>query len=234
MAEGRERFDLLIGSEIGRWILGIVDPADVATIVTHDDGIAETAAGRGMQVARAYPPDRPARFALSAHWPTVLTSDELAVYETAWNVHPGLLPWGRGYGPVFWALWVGEPAGCTLHVMAAALDRGPIVEQRRVAVEPDDTGWTLYRRVLEAREQLFLDWWPRLVAGERPAGTPQAEGGSYHARADFLRMRDEPDLTDMSAADLVRLARALAMPGMPGPAVGDGLRLQIAAEDSRG
>jgi methionyl-tRNA formyltransferase len=231
MAE-REQFDLLIGSEIGRWILGVVDPADVSTVVTHDDGIAEMAADRGTRVARAFPPDRPARFALSAHWPTVLTSEELAAYEIAWNVHPGLLPWGRGYGPVFWALWAGEPAGCTLHVMSAALDRGPIVDQRVVAARPDDTGWTLYRRVLEAREQLFLEWWPRLVAGERPEGTPQDEGGSYHARVDFLKMRDEPDLAGMSAADLVRLTRALVMPGMPGPMVGDGLRLQISPDGS--
>ena len=233
MIAKRARFDLLLGSDIGLWIVERVDPADAAAVVTRSDEIAAAARERGLAVrATVATGDGDNRrtgpgYALSAHWPAVLGSNELGLYEQAWNIHPGLLPWGRGYGPVFWALWAGEPAGASLHIMTVGLDRGPVVDQRPVDVRDDDTAADLYGRVLEARKELFSEWWPRLTAGERPAGRPQVSGGSYHARAAFLALRDAPPLTDMSGVDLVRLCRALAMPGMPGPVVSQGRRLAL-------
>ena len=81
-----------------------------------------------------------------------------------------------------------------------------------------------------ARENLFLHWWPRLIGGERPAGEPQSAGGSYHARAELIELRDAADVGAMSAADLIRLTRALAMPGMPGLRVGPSHRLVYVEE----
>ena len=237
MNDGRHRFDLLVGSDIGLWIVESVDPADVAAVVTRSEEIAAAARRRGLPVRdRVVAEGEPSRidagrFALSAHWPAVLSPDELAAYEGAWNIHPGLLPWGRGYAPVFWALWAGEPAGATLHVMTAGLDKGPTVDRRPVEVRDEDTAATLYLRVLEARKAIFSEWWPRLVGGERPSGLPQSPGGSYHSRSEFLDLRDSAPLATMSAPDLVRLCRALAMPGMPGPMVAPGWRLSLATMD---
>ncbi len=230
MSRPKAQLDLLLGSEIGLWIVGLVDANDVGFVVTKDEAIAKAAAGRGMRVAGDPVKTSRSTCALSAHWPTVLSPDELSNYTVAWNLHPGLLPWGRGYGPVFWAIWAGEPAGATLHVITAGLDRGPIVDQLPVPVFDNDTGWTLYRRVLDARESLFLRWWPRLLAGERPGGEPQPAGGSYHTRAEFIAMRDAPALANLTAADLVRLSRALAMPGLPGARVGASSRLVLVEE----
>jgi methionyl-tRNA formyltransferase len=230
VSEPKPVFDLLLGSEIGLWIVGVVDPRDVGTVITKEEQIARAAAARGLSVADAPLKQPAAPFAVSAHWPTVLTAEELEAYTQAWNLHPGLLPWGRGYGPVFWAIWADEPAGATLHAMSTALDRGPIVDQRPVPVYDNDTGGSLYRRVLEAREGLFLHWWPRLIAGERPAGEPQSPGGSYHARAEFIELRDAADVGAMNTTDLIRLARALAMPGMPGLRVGPSRRLAYVEE----
>jgi methionyl-tRNA formyltransferase len=222
-----QRVDLLIGSDIGRWMVGWVDPCDVGTVFTADPEIAALAAARGLPTASSVDGVARARVAFSAHWPSVLSAEQLAGWEAAWNLHPGLLPWGRGYGPVFWAIWAGEPAGATLHVMTSGLDRGPIVAQRAVEVRPDDTGTSLYGRVFEVRQAMVREWWPRLVAGERPIGEPQPAGGTYHARAELIALRDSPDVATMSADDLVRLCRALAMPGMPGPSVGS-WRLRLA------
>lgn len=219
---GAARIDLLLGSDIGAWIVGFVEPERVGTVITRDDTIARLAAARGLPVASGVDGLSPAPVALSAHWPDVLSARELEAWEMAWNLHPGLLPWGRGYGPVFWALWAGEPAGATLHVMTSGLDKGAIVDQLEVEVRADDTGATLYGRVLEARQALVARWWPRLCAGERPGGVAQPAGGSYHARSALLALRDDPPLEAMSADELVRLCRALAMPGMPGPRVAGG------------
>jgi folate-dependent phosphoribosylglycinamide formyltransferase PurN len=214
--------DLLLGSDIGAWIIELVEPAEVGTVITRDEAVARTAVARGMRVASGVAGVKPSRRAFSAHWPTVLSPADLATWEMAWNLHPGLLPWGRGYGPVFWALWAGEPAGASLHVMSSGLDRGAVVDQVQVPVEADDTGASLYGRVLDARRELVRRWWPRLVAGECPAGSSQPSGGSYHSRADLLLLRDHPDLDALGARDLARLCRALAMPGMPGPQVPGG------------
>lgn len=53
------------------------------------------------------------------------------------NLHPSLLPDGRGPEPVFWAFRRGlRETGVTLHLMDEAFDAGPIVAQRRVPI-PD-------------------------------------------------------------------------------------------------
>ena len=100
-------------------------------------------------------------------------------------MHPGLLPYGRGTCPVFWALWEGTPAGATLHELTAGITAGPIVEQREVAVLPSDTGERLDDRVQGAARELFSRWLARLAAGERPSTRPQPDGGTSHALAEI-------------------------------------------------
>lgn len=51
------------------------------------------------------------------------------------NVHPSLLPVGRGPEPVFWTLRRGERrTGATVHQMDAAFDAGPILAQEAIDV----------------------------------------------------------------------------------------------------
>src|SRR3712207_3286729 len=51
------------------------------------------------------------------------------------NVHPSLLPAGRGPEPVFWTLRRGEPVtGVTVHRMDEGFDTGPIVAQAEIPV----------------------------------------------------------------------------------------------------
>ena len=55
------------------------------------------------------------------------------------NIHPSLLPVGRGPQPVFWTLRRGEPVtGATVHFMDAGLDTGPIAAQETKAVPEGD------------------------------------------------------------------------------------------------
>ncbi|HEV2109163.1 MAG TPA: formyltransferase family protein [Thermomicrobiales bacterium] len=51
------------------------------------------------------------------------------------NLHPSLLPVGRGPEPVFWTLRRGErQTGVTVHLMDEGLDTGPILAQETVEV----------------------------------------------------------------------------------------------------
>lgn len=77
------------------------------------------------------------------------------------NIHPALLPahGGRGmYGERVHAavLKAGERvSGASVHLVDEEYDRGPVVAQESVAVEPGDTPATLAARVLEVEHRLL-------------------------------------------------------------------------------
>jgi hypothetical protein len=204
--------DLLLGSDIGLWAAQTVDPALVDRVVTHEGAIARLASSRGMRVERRIVGGSRA---LSVHYPHLLDMPTLTAYEGVWNLHPSLLPWGRGHFPLVWSIWLGEPAGATLHRMVAKVDAGPIVAQRRVAVRDGDTADALHRRVRRAERRLFKEWWPRLASGDRIPERAQSGPGSYHDRRAFQHLLGtDPD--EMKPADEDRLRRALTFAGKPG------------------
>lgn len=72
------------------------------------------------------------------------------------NIHPSLLPDFRGLHTHARAIEAGAAwAGCTVHVVTAALDDGPILGQARVPVLPGDDEETLAARVLKEEHQLY-------------------------------------------------------------------------------
>ena len=87
--------------------------------------------------------------------------------ERILNVHPALIPSFCGEG--YYGLHVHEKAleygvklsGATVHFVSEACDGGPIVLQKAVEVEVDDTPETLQRRIMEQAEWVIL---PRAVS----------------------------------------------------------------------
>lgn len=78
------------------------------------------------------------------------------------NVHPALIPSFCGKG--FYGLHVHEAAlkkgvklsGATVHFVTEVCDGGPIILQKAVAVEDDDTPETLQKRIMEQAEWEIL------------------------------------------------------------------------------
>jgi folate-dependent phosphoribosylglycinamide formyltransferase PurN len=208
--------DLLIGGTLGGWALERADAADVARVVTDDPELARAAGARGLPV-RTDHDYAPSPRGLSVHYQRIVPAALIDAYDGLWNLHPGLLPYGRGMYPVFWALWEGTPAGATLHELVPALDAGPIVAAAEVPVRPDDTGGSLHARVQDAEKALFDAWWPRIVAGDPLPATPQPPGGTSHARAEFLALK-EHGWRELSDDRLARLERCLEFPGYAGVA----------------
>jgi phosphoribosylglycinamide formyltransferase 1 len=76
------------------------------------------------------------------------------------NLHPALLPSFPGLDAIGQALAHGVRwTGCTVHVVDADVDAGPIVDQEAVPVRDDDTVDTLAARIHEAEHRLY----PRAV-----------------------------------------------------------------------
>ena len=99
----------------------------------------------------------PSPIGLSVHYPRILKPPLISRYQKIYNVHPGYLPYGRGFYPVFWALWQDTPAGATFHEINAGIDEGAIVSQTRVEYTEADTGGSLHARV-RARRSKSCSW----------------------------------------------------------------------------
>ncbi|MDD1653393.1 MAG: phosphoribosylglycinamide formyltransferase [Methanomicrobiales archaeon] len=72
------------------------------------------------------------------------------------NIHPALLPSFPGLHAPRQALEHGvRVSGCSVHLVDAGTDTGPIILQRCVGVEPDDTEETLAARILEEEHRIL-------------------------------------------------------------------------------
>lgn len=77
------------------------------------------------------------------------------------NVHPSLLPKYAGSMDTNVHEAViknGDPeTGCTIHLVTAEVDRGPIVLQKKCSVEPHDTPETLKAKVQKLEGEAFIE-----------------------------------------------------------------------------
>jgi formyltetrahydrofolate-dependent phosphoribosylglycinamide formyltransferase len=74
------------------------------------------------------------------------------------NIHPSLLPAYPGLDTHARAIAAGEvEAGCTVHLVTAGVDEGPILGQARVPILADDDEHALSARVLEQEHRLYAD-----------------------------------------------------------------------------
>jgi phosphoribosylglycinamide formyltransferase-1 len=74
------------------------------------------------------------------------------------NTHPTLLPAFPGAQGVAEALAYGvKITGCTVHLVDAGMDTGPILAQQSVAVLDGDTEETLHERIKVTERQLLVD-----------------------------------------------------------------------------
>ena len=72
------------------------------------------------------------------------------------NIHPSLLPKYKGLHTHQSAIDAGDSvAGCSVHLVTAELDDGPVLGQMQVAILPDDTSETLAERIKLAEHQLY-------------------------------------------------------------------------------
>ncbi|TSD02871.1 MAG: methionyl-tRNA formyltransferase [Parcubacteria group bacterium Greene0714_36] len=101
------------------------------------------------------------------------------------NIHPALLPKYRGRFSTAHALFNGERwSGATLHWMDEGIDSGPIILQKKVRIEENDTAKTLYDKVLTgAGSKLFVQFLGLWLAGKTIPSSPQNEKeASYYPK----------------------------------------------------
>lgn len=173
-------------------------PLRVVAVGADREGIAglDRARSRGLPtfvVPTSDFPDRAAwdealAAALDEHAPAVVVSagfmkilgPAVLGRHTVVNTHPALLPSFPGAHAVRDALAHGvRVTGCTLHVVDAGVDTGPILAQRAVSVLDGDSEETLHERIKVEERALLVDELPRLLpALVRDAGARTAPPAS--------------------------------------------------------
>jgi methionyl-tRNA formyltransferase len=128
------------------------------------------------------------------------------------NLHPSYLPFNRGQYPNVWSIVEGTPSGATVHYIDEGVDTGDIILQRRVPVDPIDTGETLYRKLEEGSLSLFKEAWLLIREGRAPRISQDPSHGTHHRARDVERI-DEIDLdAKVTARELIDVLRARTFP----------------------
>ncbi|RQW43139.1 phosphoribosylglycinamide formyltransferase [Novosphingobium sp. LASN5T] len=134
--------------------LKLAEAEGVATFCLPHKGIARADHDAAMEaeVVRAG-----ARFIALAGYMRILSPAFVGRWEGRMlNIHPSLLPKYKGLHTHDCAIEAGDShGGCSVHLVTAELDDGPILGQTPVAILPGDTGDTLAARVLIAEHQLY-------------------------------------------------------------------------------
>ena len=95
------------------------------------------------------------------------------------NMHPSLLPEYRGAFPAEWAILRGEKTtGVTLLIMSSQFDKGDIVAQKKLPIEPTDTKITLYKKLYRLAAELLVETLTKKTLTPRP----QPAGNFFYAR----------------------------------------------------
>jgi methionyl-tRNA formyltransferase len=99
------------------------------------------------------------------------------------NVHASLLPRWRGVSPVEQAILAGDDeSGVTLMQLDEGVDTGPMIAQRRVVIEPQETRLTLLDKLAEEGATLVRQSLIPYIKGDLATQEQPATGSCYAPR----------------------------------------------------
>lgn len=123
------------------------------------------------------------------------------------NLHPSLLPIGRGADPVFWAKIEGLPQGVTIHQIDKGIDTGPILAQREYKSHVMQTSGEIYRDLTKMLYELFVEFYP---SWELSAYAKKQEGKStYHNSSQMEKIRKDLLVDSSEILKIANLIQAL-------------------------
>ena len=123
------------------------------------------------------------------------------------NVHASLLPSWRGAAPIQWSILSGDSVtGVTIMRMNAGLDTGDMILKEEIPIREDETGDSLFERLMEAGAALLPAAMEQVLAGNA-VYTPQPEESPTPYAKMLTRQSGCIDWS-LSAAQIERMVRA--------------------------
>lgn len=152
-------------------------------------------------------------FLLLLWWPHILKNKTINEFDFVINLHPSLLPYGKGKYGYFWSILNNEPFGASLHLVDEGIDTGEVLAQKEILPSPMDTGEDLYKKGLEACinlfdteiEKILIELSTNKVNNSRPI---YADAGSYKTKKDFTNFCTEAESKYFLIKDAIRYLRA--------------------------
>jgi methionyl-tRNA formyltransferase len=138
------------------------------------------------------------------------------------NIHASLLPRWRGAAPIHRAILAGDATtGVCIMRMEAGLDTGPVLLERALPIDPDDTTGSLSEKLARLGAEAVVDALARL---DRLAARPQdAAGVTYAAKVSKAEARID---WSRPAEEIARQVRAFnPTPGAEGVVRGTLLKI---------
>jgi methionyl-tRNA formyltransferase len=94
------------------------------------------------------------------------------------NLHPSLLPIGRGADPIFWSIVDDLPQGATIHRVNELIDTGEILAQEEIKIDFWLNSGQIYDLIMAKLYQLFMKFYPSWDV--TTPSVPQLGEGTYH------------------------------------------------------
>lgn len=173
------------------YIWTITTFAEFVGLITGTGSITRRAKRHGIPVlhvqnvneprGQAFIADCRADLLISAHFDQKLDAPLCDRPErAAVNIHPSLLPCGRGLEPVLQTMSRGESDfGVTVHRIAPDIDTGAILARTKLAVDKKESVLATMRRLVEHGANLLTACADQAkIPG---AGSPQTSDGTYHS-----------------------------------------------------
>lgn len=152
--------------------------------------------------------------------------------KDAVNLHPGYLPYNKGFYYYAWAVLDGTPAGVSIHRIVSEVDAGPIISQKLVQIAGTDTGDIIYDKHIAASVELFQLTWPSLIAGTYKVFR-QLHGGTRKKISETNKMLEIDPHASYVARDLINMLRVFSVSGAGGCVMQiDGKKYSIGIEFS--
>ena len=95
---------------------------------------------------------------LLAWWPYILKGRILSIPKMGWlNFHPSFLPFNKGKHPNFWCLVDETQSGVSLQFIDEGIDTGDVLARKKILMNWEDTGKTIYEKSRLAIIDLFQE-----------------------------------------------------------------------------
>lgn len=154
----RAEFALVVSNKANAGGIGIAKAHGVPVAVIENRAFKGDRAGHDRAVIGALG-DAGCEAVVLAGYMRVIGPEFVAAYRhRIVNIHPALLPSFPGLHGQAQAIEYGvRITGCTVHFVDEGMDSGPIILQRAVAVEQDDTEETLGARLLVEEHRAIVE-----------------------------------------------------------------------------
>lgn len=105
------------------------------------------------------------------------------------NLHPSLLPIGRGANPISWSIVNEKVQGISIHLIDPKLDSGDIIFQKEISTTIDMNAGDIYELATSELLKEFSSCFPRWVSGERTLQPQGNVGISQHRSSDLMALQ---------------------------------------------